>query len=168
MKICKNCGNEFPTSMIINGKRRWLNSRTYCLSCSPFGNHNTKCLDSTTVVQKLPIPCTCSSCKKNYLYIRGKGHSKSTCGSCFSTRNRKRIKEKLVEYKGGKCEMCGYSNSLRALSFHHKDPLTKEFGISGSKVFAYERMKREVDKCLLLCMNCHMELHEQLDKDTAV
>ena len=46
------------------------------------------------------------------------------------TRYAKRIKEQLVEYKGGKCERCGYNKSMRALEFHHLDPSEKDFGIS--------------------------------------
>jgi hypothetical protein len=70
------------------------------------------------------------------------------------------IKRKLIEYKGGKCNKCGYSKSyLSVYCFHHKNPKEKDFGISGVK-WNYNRMIKEVDKCLLLCHNCHNELHE--------
>ena len=71
---------------------------------------------------------------------------------------RKKAKIKLVEYKGGKCEICGYSKCIEALEFHHKNPEEKDFTISG-KSWSFERLKLEVDKCFLLCSNCHREIH---------
>ncbi len=74
---------------------------------------------------------------------------------------RKRVKIKLIEYKGGKCEICGYDKCPSALHFHHKDSNEKDFAISG-KSYSFERLKKEVDKCILVCSNCHSEIHEGL------
>lgn len=74
---------------------------------------------------------------------------------------RRRTKEKLVIYKGGKCERCEYNKCIDALSFHHLDPSQKDFAISG-KSWSYERLKNEVDKCMMLCSNCHIEVHAEL------
>jgi hypothetical protein len=71
---------------------------------------------------------------------------------------RKRTKELLVEYKGGRCEFCGYDKCIEALEFHHIDETTKEFAISGSTK-SLEKQKKEADKCYMLCANCHRELH---------
>jgi len=71
---------------------------------------------------------------------------------------RTRVKQKLVEYKGGKCEICGYNKCINCLSFHHLDPKEKDFQISGTTL-SFERQKNEVDKCQLLCHNCHGEIH---------
>lgn len=68
---------------------------------------------------------------------------------------------KLIEYKGGKCEICNYDKCYKALEFHHIDPSKKDFDISANS-FAFERMKKEVDKCVLLCANCHRELHHNM------
>jgi hypothetical protein len=78
---------------------------------------------------------------------------------------RNRAKEKLVLYKGGKCEKCGYDNLnyLRVFEFHHIDSSEKDFTISG-KTWSFERLRLEVDKCILLCSNCHKEIHEDLDR----
>ncbi|MCK9446458.1 HNH endonuclease [bacterium] len=75
---------------------------------------------------------------------------------------RKRKKIELIEYKGGCCEVCGYNKTIRSLDFHHKDPKYKDFGISG-KSYSFERLKKEVDKCILVCSNCHGEIHEEID-----
>jgi predicted HNH restriction endonuclease len=66
----------------------------------------------------------------------------------------------LIDYKGGECEICGYSKCDSALQFHHKDPTEKDFTISG-KSLSFDRLKEEVDKCMLVCSNCHAEIHEK-------
>lgn len=71
---------------------------------------------------------------------------------------RRRTKLKLVEYKGGKCKNCGYNKCPEALTFHHLDPSQKDFTISG-KSWSFERLQKEVDKCILVCANCHIEVH---------
>ena len=74
---------------------------------------------------------------------------------------RKRKKKALVEYKGGKCQCCGYSKCIEALEFHHLDPNIKSFTISG-KSKSFNSLKSEVDKCILVCSNCHKEIHAGL------
>jgi hypothetical protein len=72
------------------------------------------------------------------------------------------LKHKLIEYKGGKCEKCGYSKCEGALQFHHRDPSQKEFTIARVRVgdsFSIKELFNEVDKCDLLCANCHAEIH---------
>jgi len=76
-------------------------------------------------------------------------------------KRRKKLREMAREYKGGKCQICGYDKCPRALSFHHVDPKEKSFGISARGLTrSWEKIKEEIDKCVLLCANCHMELHE--------
>jgi len=72
----------------------------------------------------------------------------------------KRTKLYLVKYKGGKCqiESCGYDKCVEALEFHHLDPDKKDFGIGG-KTKSIEKLKAEVDKCIMVCANCHREIH---------
>ena len=80
--------------------------------------------------------------------------------------HRKRIKEELIAYKGGKCEICGYDICIAALDFHHINPEEKDFAISNSNIYKnIEALKQEVDKCMLVCANCHRELHYQQDNN---
>ena len=74
---------------------------------------------------------------------------------------RRRTKKNLIDYKGGKCEKCGYDKCVDALEFHHLDPSKKDFSISG-KSWSYDRLKIEVDKCILVCSNCHKEIHFEI------
>jgi 5-methylcytosine-specific restriction endonuclease McrA len=75
-------------------------------------------------------------------------------------KRRRKNKQLLVEYKGGKCERCGYDKCIAALEFHHIDPATKEFGLTGN-TYSLVRQKAEADKCMLLCANCHREIHNE-------
>lgn len=70
-------------------------------------------------------------------------------------------KYEYILSKGGKCERCGYNKNIAALEFHHKNPEEKEFQIDSRK-FAnanIETLKKELDKCIILCSNCHREIH---------
>lgn len=71
---------------------------------------------------------------------------------------RQKLKAKAVEYKGGKCARCGYDKYQGALEFHHLDPKEKDFGFGNSTV-SWLKMKEELDKCILVCSNCHREIH---------
>jgi len=72
-----------------------------------------------------------------------------------------KTKLKAIEYKGGKCQICGYNKCTRSLQFHHLDPNKKDFGISGGTK-SFEKLKPELDKCILVCANCHGEIHDGL------
>lgn len=72
-----------------------------------------------------------------------------------------REKRKSVEYKGGKCVVCGYSACLGAMDFHHPDPSQKE-GLKAH--WSFERNKPELDKCVLVCSRCHREIHAGFTK----
>ena len=76
-------------------------------------------------------------------------------------KRRKKIKQLAFEYKGNKCVICSYDKCLRALEFHHLDPSKKDFAI-GSKGYtrSWERVKKELDGCVLICSNCHREVHD--------
>ena len=68
----------------------------------------------------------------------------------------------MIEYKGGKCVVCNYNKCQQALQFHHRDPNEKEFAVANSGTLDIEKLKVEVDKCLLVCANCHVEIHSGL------
>lgn len=69
------------------------------------------------------------------------------------------------EYAGGKCILCGYKKCSRALSFHHRDPKKKDFGLAdGGITRSWEKTRKGIDKCVLLCANCHMEVHDGISQ----
>lgn len=85
---------------------------------------------------------------------------------CNATHNARRYAERnilkfsLVQELGGRCLRCGEGNPL-LLDFHHKDQSIKEGGISQmlSYTTKYEEAKKEAQKCVLLCANCHRKEH---------
>ena len=74
-------------------------------------------------------------------------------------------KAALVEYKGGKCCICGYAECHRALDFHHTGK--KNFEISSRRDISLEKLKKEVDNTILVCRNCHGEIHEGMHEKYA-
>lgn len=122
---------------------------------------------------------TCSKCKqvKSILefplkYIRQqKRILKSHCTKCEYLRTSKKrrnkrqdIKEKAVELLGGQCSVCGYNRCISALDFHHLVSRQKDFSISRGTL-NFDKIKVELKKCVLVCANCHREIHSGLSVD---
>ena len=109
----------------------------------------------------------CPRCKKNcditdFYNRRGKEHSSVYCKICTNSQTIERqrnLKKLMVEYKGGKCEKCGYNKCIWAFDFHHINSEDKDFNISNISTLSWEKVKKELDKCIMLCANCHRELH---------
>lgn len=78
----------------------------------------------------------------------------------YVKRWRQRVKRRAVDSLGGECCICGYKRCLKALLFHHLEKETKEFDISGMKVNNWEKIVKELRKCVCVCKNCHTEIHE--------
>jgi len=76
-------------------------------------------------------------------------------------KRRQNLKKMSVEYKGGKCSLCGYNKCISALEFHHLNPNEKDFQISGKSI-SWDKVKNELEKCILVCSNCHQEIHANL------
>ena len=116
---------------------------------------------------------TCNECqqqlpRESFYKLQGKAYKdnwdcrSSCCKQCTSKtlieRTRKN-KEAAVKYKGGKCEDCGLVTDIYGVyDFHHLDPSKKEYAF-GTKMKKLESIKQELDKCVLLCSNCHRIRH---------
>lgn len=81
------------------------------------------------------------------------------CSVDSVTKRRIILKLKALKYKGEKCTNCGYNKCKDALEFHHVDSTEKDFNISSNITRSWDKIKHELDKCSLLCANCHRELH---------
>jgi len=68
---------------------------------------------------------------------------------------------------GGQCFTCGYKKNYAALDFHHKDESQKSWSWTKLRLRKWEDVVTELEKCVLLCKNCHYELHNpQADLDS--
>jgi len=105
-------------------------------------------ISRTTVITNVhnkQIPLTPDEVKKrNYQRVMSK---------------RQKLKKQGVEYLGGKCVRCGYNKCIWALKFHHRNPQEKDFDISRYITLSWNKIQKELDKCDLVCANCHDEIH---------
>jgi len=92
----------------------------------------------------------------------------------YQKANREELKAKrdernliIFNYKGAECNHCGLSEPkhLEIYDYHHVDPDTKLYSVSNILKGPIERLKTEVDKCLLLCSNCHRKEHARLNRE---
>ncbi|MFA6392033.1 MAG: HNH endonuclease, partial [Patescibacteria group bacterium] len=73
---------------------------------------------------------------------------------------RKKLRNLAISFKGERCTICGYNRCKQALEFHHLFQ-AKEFGISAKGYTrSWDKVKKELDKCVLVCANCHREIHQ--------
>lgn len=103
----------------------------------------------------------CKLCKKD---LGENERNRSKCQSCATRIRRYRTKTAAVKYKGGKCERCGWTGPIAAFEFHHIDD-NKEFAVGACANKKWEVVKKEVDKCELLCSNCHRIEHAKHEEE---
>ena len=77
-------------------------------------------------------------------------------------RSRKKYKDErkkfLSDYKlKHGCSVCGYNKCADALEFDHIDRSQKSFGLNAAPSYSWEKVLAEIEKCVLLCANCHRE-----------
>ena len=166
MKICEKCGFSFPFNVFIDGKRKNLGSRKYCLNCSPWGSHNTRNLTISSHDQEV-VCKDCGEKDKHKFHLRSdRDKPYPYCKKCHHKRSKKSKRNNKIDYinyKGGSCEMCGYDKCPGAMDFHHLNPDEKDFDIGCTKnPKLNDKIKNELDKCILVCSNCHREIHYKL------
>lgn len=165
---CKKCGKPIPKSIYVDGKRHRVNNRNvrkYCLDCSPFNGGNN--IDITKYKPDSNGERVCSVCGKSLpigeFYSRGNGEYRRDCKDCNKKTKaslRAKNKKRAVEYLGGECKECGYNKNWSAMEFHHRESDKKETLISILLSYPWsDKLVNELDKCDLMCSNCHREKH---------
>ena len=112
----------------------------------------------------------CQMCNKELLGKQTKFCSKKCCQATVNNKHQDYVaqqrrgqlrKDDLVAIAGGCCKHCGYNKNTAALCFHHTDPTIKKFNLDIRKCSnsTWEALLAESMKCILLCANCHAELH---------
>ena len=119
----------------------------------------------------------CTQCKQEKsitdFYKKRNGASVSSyCKLCTNNQSlirQRSLKIMAVEYKGGRCQCCGYNKYIGALEFHHINKNLKDFTISHIKSTSFnKKIQDELDKCILVCGNCHGEIHDGFHKDILI
>lgn len=96
--------------------------------------------------------------------VAGKTYRRLKCKKCkqaYNNKRRARLRAWLIDYKKvSVCVRCGFAD-FRALQFHHKGHEAKVLNVADMvrSVFSIETVKREIDKCIVLCSNCHQIEH---------
>lgn len=106
------------------------------------------------------VKCKYHCCNAQFKENRKKLFCSIKCKNKYGV-DKKRLdnKFKSVSYKGGRCEICGFKGLPACFDFHHINPNEKEFSISSQPhTRSWERTKKELDKCQLLCANCHRQI----------
>lgn len=129
VKICKNCGKEYVVKLTKNNSAIRGKKSLFC-----------------------SVECLSDFQRKGTLLYVGEA-------SC----RKKKIKQEYLKYKGGKCVVCGYDRCEFALDFHHINPQDKEhnitYYINRLKSIDCPEVRKELDKCVVLCSTHHRELH---------
>lgn len=136
-------------SLSQSGVRHWL--RKYNLK-SKNEKHNKR----TGLVNKY-----CVLCGKKIIDNK---HNRTKCSGCITRIRRYRTKKKAVEYLGGVCVECGWSGNIAAFEFHHING-NKEFTIGSASNKSWEVVRKELDKCELLCSICHRIEHSKYEDE---
>ena len=174
-KACRKCGENIPLYInLADGRKISTQRRKFCLKCSPYGEHNTKDLNKAPnprpSIKRCPY-CEKSKSLEDFYEIRRRGRTEPSvyckiCTNYITVQRHRKLKIEAVAYLGGKCVKCGYSKCIAALEFHHPDPSQKDPGLIGKGMtrFMVGKMAAELDKCLLVCVNCHREAHQNLER----
>jgi predicted transcriptional regulator len=118
--------------------------------------------------QPTPRSCTIRVCKcgesnqRNFYKCVG-----NICKKCHNRYTYDRQKDKVKAYMdergGAHCMRCGYSKYIGALEFHHRDPSQKD--PDWNVRWCIARLRKELDKCDIVCANCHREIHAEMRND---
>ena len=162
-KQCGGCGAMLPLSSFRKARKHYMAKCKTCLALWAKGYR-----------QKPEVKKASQAYHKEYvkspenrkrINARQRGYNQTNKYKDSRNKNRRdwalKQKKKAVEYKGGKCVVCDYSKCLAAMDFHHKNPLEKDgYGTGALKShWSFEKNKKELDKCVLVCVRCHREIH---------
>lgn len=168
MKICKKCGNEFPQSIVIDQLKHSLQNRIHCLNCVPFKSSRGKFkfLNLLTEDEK-KVRHEKIKKRNNAKQKKWSRNVKNKKGDYPINLRRQERRQKIIDLLGGSCMVCGYSKTIKNLCFHHL--FDKKFLLN---IAEFRRpvniLLEEIKKCVLLCHNCHGEVHSKMVDDQVI
>jgi hypothetical protein len=148
---CADCGNKLQDL-----------EQYRCGDCKK--KHNTGTKKAFDLLAKNGL---CRICQQPLDDSGNKYHCKK-CNEIDKLRVVKRVrdnKKKCIDFLGGKCNVCGLKTEfISVYDFHHKNPEEKEQGVRNLLGCVWEKLEKELTKCILVCANCHRIIH--FEKDT--
>lgn len=157
--ICKICGIEFEA---LKSTAKYCSNN--CRNKMRRDKYADRKEQGLNPYKSIPLMKKCLLCGKEFTPKTGAANQRTCCYDCMPEGTqllRSEFLNILRQQRGGKCERCGYDKYLGALEFHHLDPSKKEFTI-GNRDFKLQDCIEESKKCILICSNCHKELHANL------
>lgn len=102
----------------------------------------------------------CELCDNN-IPVKFRKKERKYCGTCTTAIRRYKIKLKALTYLGGKCVECEYDENISCLDFHHINPNDKVHNLGANIITTkkWVEIERELNKCIILCANCHRKKH---------
>ena len=112
----------------------------------------------------------CECCQEDIKYKSG---SIKLCANCKRKTRRLAYRISAANYKNNECEICGLKRNtiddLEIFDFHHIDKINKSFELGDNiESKKWETVKQELDKCMMLCANCHRKQHLYIRNDSIV
>lgn len=178
MNTCLNCGTSFETYVSIDGIKRTLHKRKYCLTCSPFGGKNTRTLESTPEKRKLPDFKACSACKIELpidnFYIKKNRINLPypDCKNCMSAKSQSRNKINSYDFcicgekkqkRSIKCKTCSGQEFIKLT---RKEAEYNQHGNKASKFCRIREHARKIAKMngldKLPCKSCGYSKHVEI------
>lgn len=116
---------------------------------------------------KFCVTCKHTKSTVDFHYSHKEQRIRSICKRCATDSvlaRQRAFKQQCLDYKGNTgCTRCGYNKTNVALEFHHRNPAEKDFSMAKFKMYKLiDIVKEELDKCDVLCSNCHKEVHHEL------
>lgn len=157
MKSCE-CGRTIPSQITLDGKVRRFRNRTKCLECMPFGSKHVHGRKTDDEIR------TYNAEKARRWYHRKKQQSGGKDPIHILRMERKQT---IVDLLGGKCQICDYSKLTNNLVFHHVSD--KAFQLDSRRFqYSMESLWPEIRKCILICHNCHGEVHANMVSESLI
>ena len=162
---CKNC-NYNKCLSVLSFHHKNSNTKEFELSVTSIRKYTKEKRDNEVV--KCDLLCLNCHQEEEERISKEKRNISGTKSSIYQHIRLNKIKQYFIDLKGGKCKECGYNKCLRALCFHHRNPKEKKFTLNHFDLGhrSEKNLLKEVNKCDLLCANCHMELHDKLNNGT--
>ena len=165
--ICSKCKEDKSISQFNKHKGKKFGVRGYCKACQAESEkvYRSKLKDTTVSLPEFKICNSCGLTKsKDDFWKRGRSPDglrwfcKSCCANTpeYIEKTYRATKRNFVVLAGGCCQRCGYQEFLPGLTFHHINRKEKGGPVSSLTYGNFEVARQEIDKCILLCSNCHL------------